>query len=48
MAKKDLGFRSGEGIVKDNVEQTIASVGRMAAKGMHSTDVEVLNIMIGN
>ena len=47
MAKAQHVFRSGEGIVKDDVEQTITSVGRMAAKGMRSTDTEILNIMIG-
>ncbi len=47
MAKLDRGFRNGEGIVKEDVEATISSVGRMAAKGMRQTDTEILNIMIG-
>lgn len=47
MAKRQHGFRSGEGIVQSGVEQTIANVGRMAAHGMRSTDTEILNIMIG-
>lgn len=41
-------FASGEGIVKDDVEETIRSVGRMGRDGMKSTDVEILNIMIDN
>lgn len=47
MAKQDRGFRQGEGIVQDDVEKTIENLGRMAAKGMRSTDTEILNIMIG-
>ena len=39
-------FGAGEGLVKDNVEQTIASIGRMAADGMRETDSEILRIMI--
>lgn len=39
-------FRSGEGLVKDDVEETIASVGRMGREGMKSTDIEILNIML--
>ncbi|MBR2577391.1 MAG: serine dehydratase subunit alpha family protein, partial [Erysipelotrichaceae bacterium] len=46
MAKKNHGFRDGEGIVKADVEKTISSVGRMARKGMRSTDREILSIML--
>lgn len=46
MAKEQRGFLDGEGIVKSNVEETISSVGRMAAVGMHSTDQEILHIMV--
>lgn len=46
MAKEERGFTDGEGIVKSNVEETIASVGRMAAVGMRSTDQEILHIMV--
>ena len=45
-AKEDKVFKSGDGLVKENIEETIDSVGRMAKKGMCSTDVEILNIMI--
>ena len=46
LSKKNHVFHSGEGLVKDDVEQTIASVGRMGRVGMKSTDVEILNIML--
>ena len=32
----------------DSVEDTIAAVGRMGRVGMKSTDVEILNIMLGH
>lgn len=38
-------FRSGEGIVKDDVEQTICGVSRIAREGMGVTDVEILKVM---
>lgn len=46
MAMKDRVFLSGDGLVKDNVEKTIQSVGRMGRVGMHPTDIEILNIMV--
>ena len=39
-------FGAGEGLVKESVEKTIASIGRMAAEGMRETDTEILKIMI--
>ena len=41
-------FRSGEGIIKKGVENTIDSVGRLARMGMRETDNEILDIMVGN
>lgn len=41
-------FLPGEGLTMDTVEQTISAVGRMGREGMRSTDVEILNIMLGN
>ena len=38
-------FLSGEGIVKKGVDNTIATVGRMAREGMRDTDREILEIM---
>lgn len=46
LAKKNRGFKNGEGIVKADVEKTIASVGRMASQGMRLTDREILDIML--
>lgn len=48
MAKNGLVFESGEGIVKGDVEKTLRSVGRMAARGMRETDTEILNIILDN
>lgn len=39
-------FGAGEGLVKEDVEQTIESIGRMASAGMKETDAEILRIMI--
>jgi L-cysteine desulfidase len=38
-------FRSGEGIVADSVDNTIANVGMLAAQGMQQTDHTILRIM---
>lgn len=46
LARKGHGYRDGEGLVKDNVEKTIESVGSVARNGMRSTDQEILRIMV--
>lgn len=46
LAKKNLSFKPGEGIVKNDVEETIRSVGYIGRVGMKNTDIEILNIMI--
>ena len=46
LAKDGKVFKSGDGLVKDDIEATIDSIGRMAKDGMKGTDVEILNIMI--
>lgn len=46
LAMKDVSFGAQSGIVKENIEETISAVGRLARKGMKTTDVEVLKIMI--
>lgn len=48
MALNHNTFQAGEGLVRTNAEETIAAVGRMGRRGMHTTDVEILNIMLGN
>ncbi len=47
LAQQHEGFTSGEGIVGDSVDDTIANIGRMASQGMRETDAEILKIMIG-
>ena len=43
---RGLAFQPGEGLVMGSVEDTIESVGRMGREGMHSTDEEILQIML--
>jgi L-cysteine desulfidase len=45
MSAQNNVFKSGEGLVKSNVENTIKSIGRMGNQGMKGTDVEILKIM---
>ena len=47
LAKRDRSFKPGEGMVVEDMEQTIRNIGRMGREGMKGTDVEILNIMIG-
>ncbi len=43
---RNKSFLPGEGIVKDDVEETIKSMGYIGRVGMKMTDTEILNIMI--
>lgn len=43
----DHCFRPGEGLVKEDVEDTIKSMGYVGRVGMKDTDVTILNLMIG-
>ena len=45
MSFQNREFQPGEGLVKENVEKTIRSVGRLGKKGMSATDEEILRIM---
>ena len=47
MAKKGLTFHGGDGLAGEDIETTIENIGRMGRDGMHGTDVEILNIMVG-
>ncbi|PXV93258.1 L-cysteine desulfidase [Lachnotalea glycerini] len=47
MAVRNLSFPFGEGLVEEDYEQTLKNIGRMGRQGMKSTDIEILNIMIG-
>ena len=46
MSINDHSFQSGEGLVQDDVEQTIKNIGRVGRQGMRSTDETVLSIML--
>ncbi|MEG0805718.1 MAG: L-serine ammonia-lyase, iron-sulfur-dependent, subunit alpha [Lachnospiraceae bacterium] len=46
LAKRHCGFQDGEGIVKEDVEETIKNMGYIGRVGMKETDVEILNLMI--
>ena len=46
LAVNDLSFKDGEGLVVEDIEETIARVGQMGREGMRSTDEEILNMMI--
>lgn len=47
MALRNCAFKAGEGLIQDNVEDTIQCFGRMGREGMRTTDIEILNIMLG-
>ena len=47
MARNGRSFLPGEGLLKETIEETIKSVGRLGSIGMKETDIEVLNIMLG-
>ncbi len=47
MAIEGKGFQNGEGIVLEDAEQTIKSMGHVGRVGMAGTDIDILNIMIG-
>lgn len=46
MAMKHVSFQSGEGIIKEDLETTIKSMGYIGRVGMKMTDTEILNVMI--
>lgn len=48
MAMEGIAFEAGEGLVQEGPEETIRAIGYMGKEGMRTTDVEILNIMIGN
>ena len=46
MSMNDHQFQAGEGIVEQDVEETIKNMGYIGRVGMKSTDKEILNVMI--
>ena len=47
-ARSDNSFEVGDGIVKENIDNTIETVGHIAKYGMKTTDEVVLSEMIGD
>ena len=47
MARSGLAFQPGEGLVGNDVEETIAIVGSMGREGMKETDTKILKLMLG-
>ena len=45
MSMNDKSFAAGEGIVEDDVEETIRNMGYIGKVGMRPTDREILNVM---
>lgn len=46
MARSGISFQSGDGLIKDTVENTISSISRVGRDGMRPTDSEILKIML--
>ena len=47
MAMEDTVFQPGEGLVMDDLQGTVNAYTRMGREGMASTDITILNMMIG-
>ena len=47
LAMKGRVFQAGEGLVQENAQDTIKAFGIVGKEGMKQTDVEVLNLMLG-
>lgn len=47
IAHREAALNGGDGIVGEDVEETIANVGRLAKQGMYQTDRTILQIMTG-
>jgi len=48
LSMRGLKFQPGEGIIQNDPQQTIRSLGYIGRVGMKHTDVEILNLMLGN
>lgn len=46
MTMRHRQFQYGEGVVMEDVEQTIKNIGHIGKKGMRETDLEILHIMM--
>lgn len=47
-AKTNNSFLSGDGIVKEDIDKTIETVGNIARYGMYNTDIVILQEMLNN
>ena len=47
LSMRGLHFQPGEGIIQDDPQKTIRSLGYIGRVGMKSTDVEILKVMLG-
>lgn len=48
MYKRGQEFKGGDGIVMNDIESTIRSIGTLGKEGMHSTNEEIIRLMIGS
>ncbi|MEL7654936.1 MAG: L-serine ammonia-lyase, iron-sulfur-dependent, subunit alpha [Bacillota bacterium] len=48
MSMDNKVFQKGEGLVQEDVEKTIQSIGKVGKEGMRETDLKILHIMLGN
>ena len=48
IAFNNKSFTSGDGLIKDNPEDTIKVIGKVANEGMKATDLKVLEYMLDN
>lgn len=47
MYKRGQEFRCGDGIVMQNIEETIRGIGRLGKDGMKETNEEIIKLMVG-
>ncbi len=47
MVAQEKVFREGDGIVQHTVDETAEAVGRIASRGMMTTDKEIIRVMLG-
>ena len=48
MSMHNITFKPGDGVIMDNVEDTMRSIGYVGRVGMKETDHDILKIMLGN
>jgi len=46
LSERGRGFSPGEGLVGENVEQTIHNIGHVGSVGMRPTDLDIIDIML--